>query len=58
MKIDTEMLRNDLVKYCRAAAGIGLPLPEGPADAAETAREDELVSMAADLGWDLGKYIL
>lgn len=58
MKLNTEMLREDLIRYHETASRIGLPLASESAEALRAAGEEELVSVAADQGWDLGKYII
>ncbi|MBQ6376145.1 MAG: hypothetical protein IJJ52_00745 [Lachnospiraceae bacterium] len=57
MKIDTEMLRKDLLEYTEMAARMGLPLPVRPREEIPDAEEDQLVEMASDLGWDFFKYL-
>lgn len=58
MKLDTEALRADLVRFHEMAAAIGLQHVSESTDQLAAAKEEELVSIAADQGWDLGKYIL
>ncbi len=57
MKINTELLRKDLLEYTEMAARIGLPLPARPREEIPGAEEEQLVEMAADLGWDFSKYL-
>ena len=58
MKLNTEALRRDLLRYHETAEMIGLPHVSGSTEQLEEAEEEELVSVAADQGWDLGKYIV
>ncbi len=58
MKLNTEALRQDLIRYHETAGMIGLPHVSASREQLERAEEDELVSVAADQGWDLGKYIV
>ena len=58
MKLNTEALRRDLIRYHETAKMTGLPHASASTRQLEEAEEEELVSVAADQGWDLGKYIV
>lgn len=57
MKLDVERLRSDLTEYCELAGRVGLPLPSSDSSLIPSADEERLIDMAADLGWDFGKYV-
>ena len=58
MKLNTEALRRDLIRYHETAEMIGLSHVSESREQLEEAEEEELVSVAADQSWDLGKYIV
>ena len=58
MQIDTEELRRDLVSYHELAGRIGLPAGTEQPESLPDAEEAVLVDTAANLGWDLGKYLM
>lgn len=58
MKLNTEALRGDLIRYHEIAEVAGVPHISESVEQLEEAEEEELVTVAADQGWDLGKYIV
>ncbi|MDO4620958.1 MAG: hypothetical protein Q4B09_10095 [Lachnospiraceae bacterium] len=57
MNMDFEALRKDLIQYFDVARQIGLLCAAESEVQIMNADEAELVSLAADQGWDLGRYI-
>ena len=57
VKLDEDLLRNDLRAYAEMVQRIGLPSSIGDVREVEQATDAELVDMAATEGWDLAKYV-
>ena len=57
MKMDAEKLRGDLIAFYEMSSRLNLPVKSKDHPDPETADEAELITAAADEGWDLGKYI-
>ena len=57
MKMDAEKLRNDLTAFYEMSSRLNLPVKCKDHPELISADESELITVAADEGWDLGKYI-
>ena len=57
MKLNEELLRNDLKNYVETALRIGLPCAVDDPAVIDRATDAELVDIAAVSGWELGKYV-
>ena len=57
MKFDADLLRHNLEKYTETALLVGLPCEAESVEDVVNADEAQLVDYAANLGWDLGKYV-
>lgn len=57
MDMDFEKLRKDLVDYITFALSHDLPCAACDTKEAMEADEAQLVALAAEQGWDFGKYV-